>query len=90
MEAKITHIDWTWFPEKYNDIIVHFSDNQREVCRMRTMEIGEMDSLSSGAVRDFLIYVYMYTGEVEHYAIVEKSTDIVTNIKQYKQKYGTK
>ena len=55
---------------------------------MRTMEIGEMDSLSSGAVRDYLIYVYMYTGEVESYAIVEKSNDIVTNIKQYKSKYG--
>ena len=88
MENKITHIDWEWFPERYNDIIVHFSDNKREVCRMRTMEIGEMDSLSSGAVRDYLIYVYMYTGEVESYAIVEKSNDIVTNIKQYKSKYG--
>ena len=88
MENKITHIDWEWFPERYNDIIVHFSDNKREVCRMRTMEIGEMDSLSSGAVRDYLIYVYMYTGEVEGYAIVEKSNDIITNIKQYKSKYG--
>jgi len=88
MENKITHIDWEWFPERYNDIIVHFSDNKREVCRMRNVEIGAMDSLSCGAVRDYLIYVYMYTGEVESYAIVEKSTDIVTNIKQYKSKYG--
>lgn len=88
MESKITHIDWESFPEKYNDIIVYFDDNKREICRMHTMEIGEMDSLSSGAVRDYLIYVYMYTGEVESYTIVEKSNDIVTNIKQYKQKYG--
>jgi hypothetical protein len=88
MENKITHIDWEWFPEKYNDVIVHFSDNQREICRMHNVEIGEMDSLSCGAVRDYLIYVYMYTGEVEGYTIVEKSNDIITNINQYKQKYG--
>lgn len=88
MNHKITHIDWESFPEKYNDIIVYFSDNQREICRMHTMEIGEMDSLSSGAVRDYLIYVYMYTGNVESYQIVEKSVDIVTTINQYKQKYG--
>lgn len=88
MNHKITHIDWESFPEKYNDIIVYFSDNQREICRMHTIEIGEMDSLSSGAVRDYLIYVYMYTGNVESYQIVEKSVDIVTNINQYKQKYG--
>ena len=88
MENKITHRDWEWFPERYNDVRVHFSDNKREVCRMRNVEIGEMDSLSCGAVRDYLIYVYMYTGEVESYAIVEKSNDIVTNIKQYKSKYG--
>lgn len=88
MENKITHIDWESFPEKYNDVIVYFSDNKREICRMRPVEIGEMDSLSSGAVRDYLIYVYMYTGNVESYTIIEKSNDIVTNIKQYKQKYG--
>lgn len=88
MENKITHIDWESFPEKYNDVIVYFSDNKREICRMRPVEIGEMDSLSCGAVRDYLIYVYMNTGNVESYAIIEKSNDIVTNIKQYKQKYG--
>ena len=88
MNYKITHIDWNWFPERYNDVIVYFDDNKRDICRMRNVEIGEMDSLSCGEVRDYLIYVYMYTGEVESYAIVEKSNDIITNINQYKQKYG--
>ncbi len=88
-KLKVVGIDWNWFPERYNDIIVYFSDNQREICRIKNIEIGEMDSLSYGEVRDFLIYIYMYTGEVEGYAIVEKSTDIITTIKQYKEKYGT-
>jgi len=88
MDYKITNIDWELFPEKYNDVIVHFSDNHREVCRMQNVEIGAMDSLSCGAVRGYLIYVYMYTGEVESYIIVEKSMDIITNMNQYKQKYG--
>jgi len=88
MNYKITHIDWNWFPERYNDVIVYFDDNKRDICRMRNVEIGEMDSLSCGEVRDYLIYVYMYTGEVEGYAIVEKSNDKITNIKQYKEIYG--
>jgi hypothetical protein len=88
MNYKITHIDWNWFPERYNDVIVYFDDNKRDICRMRNVEIGEMDSLSCGEVRDYLIYVYMYTGEVEGYIIVEKSNDKITNIKQYKEIYG--
>jgi hypothetical protein len=88
MNYKITHIDWNWFPERYNDVIVYFDDNKRDICRMRNVEIGEMDSLSCGEVRDYLIYVYMYTGEVEGYTIVEKSNDKITNIKQYKEIYG--
>ena len=86
----ITKIDWDLFPEKYNDIIVHFSDNHRDIARFHTIEHGEMDSLSFAACRGYIIYAYMFTGEVEHYEIVDSSTGIVTNINQYKERYVRK
>lgn len=87
---EITKIDWDWFPEKYNDIIVHYSDNTRELCKSHRIEIGAMDSLSCVFARGYIIYIYMYTGEVEHHSIEQCSTELIKSLKEYKERYGTK
>jgi hypothetical protein len=72
----------------YNDIILHRADGKREVVTLRDVEDLGTEKLMYGvSSAGWIVYVHSSLNGVE-YVKCFNSTDVITTMNQYKQKFG--
>jgi len=78
-------IDYSGFP---TNVIVEDPNGFKDIIRFRLTHEDEGQQLWFGAVPEGGCYAYVNSNNEYHFQPFTLSNDIVTNIKQFKTKYG--